>query len=262
MENHLILAIQAAIKAGKEILSIYNSDNFDIELKDDNSPLTQADLRSHNVISSILKQTNFPILSEEGSVIPYDIRKKWQKLWIIDPIDGTKEFIKRNGEFTINIALIENTVPIIGVVYVPVSGELYFSTINLGSYKIFLKSKNFNFKEILDLSFKLPIKKKRTIFTIVASRSHLSKETSEFIDKMKEEHGEIKLISKGSSLKLCLVAEGIADCYPRYAPTMEWDTAAGQAICNHAGFDVIDYVTKKNIVYNRKKLLNNWFTVK
>ena len=262
MKNLLNTAVIAALEASKAILEIYHSGAFDIEIKGDNSPLTRADTASHNVIMSYLEPTDIPVLSEEGRDIPYKERKAWRQLWIVDPIDGTKEFIKRNGEFTINIALIENNKPLMGVIFVPVTGELYFSSKELGAYKVKIHLEDYNVDALLSMGNKLPLQREDKTFTIVASRSHMSAETGEYVQQMRDLHGEVKLISKGSSLKLCMVAEGAANCYPRFAPTMEWDTAAGQAICEHAGFEVIDWDTKKNMLYNRKELLNNWFLVK
>ena len=263
MRNQLLhTAITAALEAGKAILEIYHSGDLDIEIKEDNSPLTRADTASHDVIMSYLEPTYIPVLSEEGRDIPYQERKAWKQLWIVDPIDGTKEFIKRNGEFTVNIALIENQKPIIGVIFVPVTGELYFSSKEMGAFKVKVNQEDYDVNALLSNNNKLPLQREDKTFTIVASRSHMSAETQEYVQLMRDLNGEVKLISKGSSLKLCMVAEGTANCYPRFAPTMEWDTAAGQAICEHAGFEVIDWNTKKNILYNREKLLNNWFLVK
>lgn len=261
LSNHLQLAVQAAIEASKEILSVYHSDNFVVETKEDNSPLTKADKAAHKIITSFLKKSTIPILSEEGKSIPYSTRKNWSQLWIVDPIDGTKEFIKRNGEFTVNIALIKKNNPIIGVILTPVTGELYFSENNLGAFKSTINLNNCNPEHLLKKAQKLPLIANNKIYTVVASRSHLSKETDTFVQELRKKHGDINFISIGSSLKLCMVAEGKANCYPRFAPTMEWDTAAGQAICEAAGFQVIDYISKKPMRYNRKKLLNNWFTV-
>ena len=262
ISKDLSSAIKASIEAGKKILEVYLSENFELEFKDDDSPLTKADLMSNDAILSILKSdSSIPILSEEGSKIDYSVRKNWQKLWIVDPLDGTKEFVKRNGEFTVNIALIENQIPVLGVIFVPVSGDLFFSEKNIGSFKINLINYSFDPETLLEKSKKLPTYKVNKTYTIVASRSHMSKETEQFILEKKKEYGKVDLISSGSSLKLCMVAEGKANCYPRYAPTMEWDTAAGHAICINAGFNVIDYVTKKPMKYNRKNLLNNWFIV-
>lgn len=257
----LHIAIEAALEAGKEILEIYKSDDFEIQTKGDNSPLTKADKASHNVIVSYLEKTGIPILSEEGKEIPYDQRKDWKQLWIVDPIDGTKEFIKRNGEFTVNIALVENQKTTLGVIFVPASGELYFSTSTIGAFKVSLDLSTIDIQKIIENAKKLPLERVEKIFTIVASRSHMSPETEEYVAEMREKYGKVNLISKGSSLKLCMVAEGKADCYPRFAPTMEWDTAAGQAICEHAGFVVTDWNTKDSMLYNRKELLNNWFLV-
>ena len=262
MQNLLNTAITAALEAGKAILEIYNSGEFDVEIKGDSSPLTKADIASHDVLMSFLKESSIPVLSEEGKAISYEERKDWKQLWIIDPIDGTKEFIKRNGEFTVNIALIENQKTLIGVIFVPATGDLYFSTKEMGSFKVIVNLENFDVDSLILNGNKLPLLQKNNTFTIVASRSHMSLETEIYVQEMRNKYGKVNLISKGSSLKLCMVAEGIANCYPRFAPTMEWDTAAGQAICEHAGFEVIDWVTKQKMLYNRKELLNNWFLVK
>lgn len=261
MKKLLEIAILAALEAGKKILKIYHSGDFDIELKGDNSPLTKADTASHNEIMLHLKRTGIPVLSEEGKAIPYEERKHWKELWIVDPIDGTKEFIKRNGEFTVNIALIRNQKTEIGVIFVPATGEMYFSSKEIGSCKVFVDLSNYKIDYLIKNGDKLPLKRQDKKFTIVASRSHMSLETENYVQEMRDIHGTVNLISKGSSLKLCMVAEGKADCYPRFAPTMEWDTAAGQAICEHAGFQVIDYKTKENMLYNREELLNSWFLV-
>ena len=266
MENVLHLAITAALQAGKAIMEIYESDDFGIEIKGDNSPLTKADLEADKIIQEQLTSTNIPILSEEGKNIPFEERKNWNQLWIVDPIDGTKEFIKRNGEFTVNIALIENQIPILGVVYAPALQEIYFASKEIGSFKVHISPESQITKRavnnMIQSANSLPLKSTRTTYTVVASRSHLSPETVDFIKELEKEHGEVNSISKGSSLKLCMVAEGTADCYPRFAPTMEWDTAAGQTICMYAGFDVMDWNTKNTMKYNREQLLNNWFLVK
>ena len=262
MKQLLKTAITAALEAGKVILEIYHSGAFDVEMKGDNSPLTNADKASHIIIMSYLKKTNIPVLSEEGRDISYKERKNWNNLWIVDPIDGTKEFIKRNGEFTVNIALIENQETQIGVIFVPVTGELYFSSKEMGAFKVKVDLENYDIDSLISSGDKLPLQRDDKTYTIVASRSHMSPETEDYVQQMKNKHGDVNLISKGSSLKLCMVAEGQADCYPRFAPTMEWDTAAGQAICEHAGFEVIDWRTKENMLYNREELLNHWFLVK
>jgi len=244
----LNIAINAAIEGGKEIMKVYH-DDFEVYIKEDNSPLTIADQNANQVIVSELNKTKIPVLSEEGKTIPYRDRKDWRRLWIVDPLDGTKEFIKRNGEFTVNIALIDDGVPVLGVIYVPVKKTLYFA------------SEEGAFKRRGDVTEKLPINIEKKKYVAVGSRSHMSEETKEFFDQLKEAHGEIEIVSMGSSLKICLVAEGIADVYPRFAPTMEWDTAAGQAIAKFAGKSLIDYNTKQEMIYNRDELRNNWFIV-
>lgn len=255
------LAIKASIEAGKDILAIYKSDNFEIENKEDNSPLTKADKAAHKIISSILETSKIPILSEEGKSIPYETRKYWDKLWIVDPIDGTKEFIARNGEFTINIALIEKNNLVLGVVLAPALGVIYFSEKNVGSFRSTVNFDFFKLEDLLSKAETLPIYNKFETFTVLVSRSHLSRETEAYIENLKTKHGKVKFVSMGSSLKLCLVAEGKADCYPRFAPTMEWDTASGHAICKFAGCKLTDLKTKQEMIYNREELTNNWFIV-
>ncbi|RXG27150.1 3'(2'),5'-bisphosphate nucleotidase CysQ [Leeuwenhoekiella palythoae] len=261
LTNHLNTAINAALEAGKRILEIYHNEDFDVDFKSDASPLTKADTASHHIIMSYLEKTGIPVLSEEGKDIAYETRNEWEYLWIVDPIDGTKEFIKKNGEFTVNIALIQNGVPILGVIYVPVLQELFYAAKDLGSFKAFEISTTATESEVLAAGQQLPLAQERRQYTAVASKSHLSRETEDYIKGLEAEYGEVAMISKGSSLKLCMVAEGKADCYPRFAPTMEWDTAAGSAICKYAGKTVLDWETKKEMVYNRADLLNNWFLV-
>jgi len=263
-DSLLELAITAATQAGTEIIKVYNSD-FAVEHKEDKSPLTLADKNAHAVISKLLAQTELPLLSEEGKHLEYNKRKDWQTYWLVDPLDGTKEFVKRNGEFTVNIALIKNNQPIMGVIFVPVKNILYFGDLKNGAFKIQLEAnanEPLNLKHIRTQAQKLPRKTDRTTFTVVGSRSHMSQETEAFIQTCKEKHGEIDIVSMGSSLKICLVAEGVADIYPRFAPTMEWDTAAGHAIVSACGKHVIDHTTQKEMTYNKENLLNNWFVVK
>lgn len=258
----LEIAINTSIEAGFKIMEIYTSNDFDIQLKSDDSPLTKADLLANELICKALQKTNIPILSEEGKHEAYERRKNWTSLWIVDPIDGTKEFIKKNGEFTVNIALVENQIPNIGVIYVPVTKEIYFSSKEIGTYKSVVSTSNLTLEELIKSAEKLPTTQSKNEYIIAASRSHLSKATEDFIAELSQKHESIKLVSKGSSLKLCMVAEGSVDCYPRFAPTMEWDTAAGHAICLNAGKDVFDYKTNKSMLYNREILTNNWFIVK
>ncbi|MAR39691.1 MAG: 3'(2'),5'-bisphosphate nucleotidase [Flavobacteriales bacterium] len=255
-------AINASIEGGHAIMKVYASE-FSVEHKDDQSPLTLADKNCNEVIESFLKNTHIPILSEEGAKIPYLERKDWEYSWLIDPLDGTKEFIKRNGEFTVNIALIHKGHPVMGVIYVPVKEDLYFALDGMGSYKkSFCVDTIDDLENLISLSCSLPIKSERDSYIVVGSRSHMTKETEMFFEKKKQEHGNVEVMAVGSSLKLCMVAEGKADSYPRYAPTMEWDTAAGDAICRMAGFRVLQYNSDKPVEYNKEDLLNPWFLVK
>jgi len=261
-KNLLKTAINASVKGGHAIMEVYAS-NFEVEHKDDNSPLTLADKNCNAIIDKYLKETNIPILSEEGDKPPYSDRKSWKYSWLVDPLDGTKEFVKRNGEFTVNIAMIHDRNPIMGVIYVPVKKELYFSLEGLGSYKnTDINDEISDLQDLISVSDSLPISNNRSVYTIVGSRSHMSTETEEFFEQKKQEHGDVEVMAVGSSLKLCMVAEGKANTYPRYAPTMEWDTAAGDAICRMAGFKVIQYNSKNPLEYNKEDLLNPWFLVK
>ncbi len=259
----LHLAIVATIEAGKAIMSVYNS-NYEIEIKSDTSPLTIADKNAHKIIFDILKATKIPILSEEGEKISFDMRKTWDFLWIVDPLDGTKEFIKHNDEFTVNIALIQHNKPIIGVVFCPPLNTIYFASSNVnGAFKLVLSDQKFeNPTELIKNAKKLPTLNETPCFTIVASRSHLNEETNVFINCLKETYGEIQIMSKGSSLKFCLVAEGLADIYPRFAPTCEWDTAAAQAIVEFSGGKVVNATTNSPLTYNKENLLNPSFIVR
>lgn len=266
-QKYVMAAIDAALKAGKEILSIYEdpASDFEIERKADNSPLTIADRKAHETIVAILNDTPFPVLSEEGKHMGYEVRSKWDTLWIVDPLDGTKEFIKRNGEFTVNIALVQNSIPVMGVIYVPVRKELYFAVEGVGAYKcsgiIGLEDGGVALEQLIKESERIPLEDVRDHFIVVASRSHLSPETEEYIADLKKKHGSVELVSSGSSIKICLVAEGKADVYPRFAPTMEWDTAAGHAIARAAGMEVYQAGKDEPLRYNKEDLLNPWFIV-
>lgn len=260
-EQHLQLAIRAALLAGDEVMKIYETD-FMVDFKDDHSPLTEADRRAHDVISRQLAATGFPVLSEEGKHLPYEQREKWKILWIVDPVDGTKEFVKRNGEFTVNIALIKGQAPVLGVIWCPVARQLYFGNsqtkeayrCQLGSH---LSAENPP-EMLRACAERLPLPQNRSTTVVATSRSHLTNDTQLFINKIKKGK-EVELLSRGSSLKLCMIAEGAADVYPRLAPTSEWDTAAGQAIIEAAGGRMLDYATRKPLVYNKPDLLNPWF---
>ncbi|SDB83278.1 3'(2'),5'-bisphosphate nucleotidase CysQ [Williamwhitmania taraxaci] len=258
-------AATAAVRAGYLIMEVYNSDDFQVNLKSDATPLTLADRKAHEEIKNLLGKTRIPVLSEEGRDIIFDERRGWEYFWMVDPLDGTKEFIKRNGEFTVNIALIYKQFPIMGIVYVPVSGELYFGQNTHGAYKkegvTPSLTASFTFEELLNGSMVLPCSETPPVYTVVGSRSHMSKETEQFMGKLKEQHGEISFLSRGSSLKMCMVAEGKADVYPRLATTSEWDTAAGQAVAEAAGCEVVDFDSRERIMYNKVVLQNPWFVV-
>ena len=262
----LYIAIRAALDAGKAIMDVYTDPNsdFEVETKADNSPLTKADKKAHNLISVALSVTPFPILSEEGKEVPFEERSGWETLWIVDPLDGTKEFIKKNGEFTVNIALVEKGVPVLGVIYVPVRKELYFAADLLGAFRItdIDSAHQPAVNEIQESAVRLPLFMGHQVIVVVASRSHQSEETTAFIDNLRKQGQPVTLISSGSSLKICLVADGSADIYPRFAPTMEWDTAAGHAIARAAGCEIYHIDEKTPLRYNKKDLHNPWFIVK
>ena len=261
-KDYLHIAIRAAIEAGKEIMNVYSQD-FKTVYKTDKSPLTEADLVSNKVLVAYLEQTGIPIISEEHEQATYAIRKTWQRCWIIDPLDGTKEFIKKNGEFTVNVALVENGITVFGVIYVPAFHELYYTdATKTNAYKSHIATTEHLEALLFKVQDKItPSKPSKAFVNVVASKSHINDATLTFIDDLKSTYNTITTLSKGSSLKFCLVAEGKADIYPRFAPTMEWDTAAGQAICEAVGVHVIDMETKKSLLYNRENLLNNHFLV-
>ena len=241
--------IKICENAGNKIMDIYESadiSKMEIEYKDDKSPLTLADKAANKIICKSLVKIDpkIPILSEEGAKISYENRKTWKKFWLIDPIDGTKEFIKKNGEFTINIALIENQKPTLGIVYAPVLKKYWF-----GSKKGAFKLENGR-KQKINVNQELG----KTI-KVVASRSHKSPKLNSFLSNF----DKYELVSMGSSIKICLVAEGSADIYPRLAPTMEWDTAAAHAVLKFANGSLIDLKSKKEMIYNRKDLKNSFF---
>jgi 3'(2'), 5'-bisphosphate nucleotidase len=261
--------IQSVLIAGEETLKVYESD-FAVEQKSDQSPLTQADLRSNEIITRHLKTLNpeLPILSEEMDHPDYSVRRNWADYWLIDPLDGTKEFVNRNGEYTVNVALIHGTRPVAGIVYAPVLRCLYYAKEGLGAFKAADMSEDdypmlHEKSELLRPS--LFIEDSRSItdsrLRVVASRSHLNKETEAFIDSLKADFPDLELVSRGSSLKFCMIAEGSAHVYPRFAPTMEWDTAAAQAVCEQAGVKVLDAVTGEPVRYNKESLVNGGFVV-
>ncbi len=258
-EDWLVIIVNAVLQAGKEILDIYNAD-FAVATKADNSPITEADKNAHEAIINALAKTGIPILSEEGDQTPYAIRKDWKQFWMVDPLDGTKEFVNRNGEFTVNIALIEAGKPTMGVIYIPVSKTLYFA--DQVAYKIeHFSDSALSIHNLLGKAEQLPLKQSRENYVVLASRSHQSEQTANYIEQLKEKHNNVIVQTKGSSLKLCTIAEGAADIYPRFTPTMEWDIAAGQAILMAAGGKVVEWETQDPLHYNKENLLNPWFVV-
>lgn len=285
LSSYLLHALAAALRAGEAILSVYR-DEFTVSYKDDSSPLTAADRRSHEIIGAAVSSRllpRLPLLSEEGKTIPYARRRLWKSFWLVDPLDGTKEFIKRNGEFTVNIALVEGHRPVAGVIYAPVTDTAYFAGRGVGAYRMHGAELSSIFRrampdfetsgggalqsggqKLMDsifsaarclTAFSPPVHAPETI-TVIGSRSHTSENFSGFVKRLKTRYGKVELVPAGSSLKFCLVAEGKAHLYPRLSPTMEWDTAAGEVIVKEAGGKVIDSETRKELVYNKKSLIN------
>jgi len=267
-------ALRAAVLAGRAIMEVYRTD-FSVELKQDKSPLTLADRRAHDIITRELTPLEIPILSEEGKDIPYAERKNWEALWIVDPLDGTKEFVKKNDEFTVNIALVHNQAPVFGVIFVPVKNMLYFGSSATGAYLLEdaealehlcapsgAPGAPLDLDAVIARSRRLPASTPgHSPYVIVGSRSHLTPEVEAFVEEKKKHHEKVEFVSAGSSLKFCLVAEGKAAIYPRLGPTMEWDTAAGQAIATFSGAKTYRHDTGTPLLYNRPDLLNPWFVV-
>ncbi len=264
MKNNYSLAIQAAIEAGDAIMEVYGSGDFGVESKKDDSPLTLADKKAHAIIISLLEETVIPVLSEEGSSIPYEVRKHWTRFWLVDPLDGTKEFIRRNGEFTVNIALVEAGICSFGVVFAPVLNELYLGIPERGAFRC-TKPKYFDqpLDYLLQFSDRLPVSDPSDHqFRLVASRSHYNQETQDYVNSLDTGKKQIRLVNRGSSLKLCMVASGEADIYPRLGPTMEWDTAAAHAVVKASGKNVYEIISGNELIYNKENLLNPYFVVK
>lgn len=243
-------------KAGDEILKVYSGNDFQVETKSDKTPLTLADKKSNDVIVNGLMELfpELPLLSEESKKTAYHERKGWEYLWLIDPLDGTKEFIKKNGEFSINLALIKDGKPIFGILYLPVLGLFYYAGKGYGAYKIekngktiSLKPKKYN-KNDVDRNIR-----------VIFSKSHYNQETRDYVDRIRKQYYNTEMISVGSAMKLAYLAEGKADIYPRLAPTMEWDIAAGQVILEESGGKVLDFNRKSPLIYNKEDLRNPWF---
>ena len=252
-DDFINIGLDAAVSAGEKIMKVYNASEYiDFESKNDNSPLTIADKKSHDTIVSMLKKTGTHIISEESESIDYKIRKKWKEYWLIDPLDGTKEFIKKNGEFTVNIALIKNNSPFIGIVYCPVKKILYWNDSNKNVFKKIIG------KEKKQLNKRKKIDQGKKNLRVIVSRSHLNEDTTQYIKKLNDP----QLISCGSSLKFLYIADNKADIYPRFGPTMEWDTAAAHSILKALDIMVTNLEDKKELSYNKKNLLNPYFLIK
>jgi 3'(2'), 5'-bisphosphate nucleotidase len=279
LRDCLLAAIRAAKAAGDAILTVYRGE-FEVEYKEDRSPLTLADRRAHSIIKEHLSGEvlqGIPLLSEEGKSIPYELRKGWEHFWLVDPLDGTKEFVKRRDEFTVNIALIRAGKPILGVVLVPAKDLLYFAMERLGSFKIerpeavrgtgqrlaAASSRESLLEDFLPSAQPLPLLRtgcaEKDRLTVVGSRSHGTEALDDFVRRAEQKFKEVKLISAGSALKFALVAEGNADLYPRFGPTMEWDTAAGQCLVEQSGGTVLELGEQMPLTYNKKELLNPYF---
>ena len=260
--------LNAAVRAGAEIMRIYNgSDDYDISLKSDHTPITIADRLAHNSIKESLGATRIPILSEEGRSMLYEERCNWELFWLVDPLDGTVEFIKGNNEFTVNIALMENNICISAIVYVPYHNKMYIAERGRGAWVmngvVPDADAAYTYAEIHDGSVPLPLSSAaHDTFRVAVSRSHQTPETHEHIKTLYEEHSNIEIIEQGSSYKFCLLAEGTVDYYVRTTTTSEWDTAAGELILSEAGGSTCDYATGAPLLYNKEVLDNPWFIAK
>jgi len=262
IKDYLYKAIETAVHAGAIIMDIYENQIVDVERKSDNSPVTIADKTANEFIEKQLADTQIPVLSEEGEHAAYHIRKDWKQCWIVDPLDGTKEFIKRNGEFTVNIALVEDGKALLGVIYIPATKSLYFAiTAAQQAFKLELDTHVVS-RDMLKDAKQIFAAEESDEITLTSSHSYTNQKVLDLIDTLETEGKQVNLIMAGSSLKFCLMAEGQASYYPRYAPTMEWDTAAGHAICNAVGLEVYSLETHKPLQYNKENLLNPWFLVK
>lgn len=241
--------LDIALEAGRRIMDVYESADFGVTAKADDSPLTQADLAAHRYIAAELAQlpVSYPVLSEEDADIAFVIRQTWTRYWLVDPLDGTKEFIKRNGDFTVNIALIDNGYPVLGVVHAPAIETTYLAAVGAGARRI-----------RYDGDQRIQTRATPALPTLVVSRSHQDAALEQFLAVAPPHEAR----SKGSSLKFCLVAEGSADLYPRTGPTSEWDTAAGQCVAEQAGGRVLRLPGQDRLRYNQKEsLLNPRFAV-
>ena len=257
--------LNAAVRAGAEIMRIYNgSEDYDISLKSDHTPITIADRMAHDSIKRSLGATRIPILSEEGRSMLYEERCNWELFWLVDPLDGTVEFIKGNNEFTVNIALMENNICISAIVYVPYYNKMYIAERGRGAWVMNGVAPDaeaaYTYADIHEASEPLPLgSAAHDTFRVAVSRSHQTPETHEHIKTLSAEHPNIEIIEQGSSYKFCLLAEGTVDYYVRTTTTSEWDTAAGELILSEAGGSTCDYATGAPLLYNKEVLDNPWF---
>jgi 3'(2'), 5'-bisphosphate nucleotidase len=223
--------------------------------------LTIADSQAHQLITAILAPSQLPLISEEGIHPPYAERKHWKSYWLVDPLDGTKEFIKRNDEFTVNIALMADNQPVAGIIYAPVSKEIHVGIVGKGAWKMSHLQPPYQLNQLIHQGKRLPIDNKVHAYTVTVSRSYINQATQVYIESMKEHHPDLEIIRRGSSLKYCLIAEGAADCYPRFGPTMEWDSAAGHALVKAVGKNIFRMDQQTEIIYNKENLTNPSFIV-
>lgn len=263
MDYHVLLevAMRASLEAGKAILDVYQS-RYDVQFKADQSPVTAADLAAHRVLVELLSATDIPVLSEEGSSVDYAIRSTWEYYWLIDPLDGTKEFIHQNGEFTVNVALIHRDQPVLGVVFIPVTDDLFAGIVGGSGWHFPNMStlSSTTWKEMN--SFVIIPSANQDHYRVAVSRSHMDAATELYLQNLRLEKRFLETVSAGSSMKFCLVAQGRADEYPRFGPTMEWDTAAGHAILLSIGKNIYSLQDGDVIRYNKKEMINGPFVAR
>ena len=258
-------AFNAAVRAGWEIMKVYkNSDDYDIAVKSDKTPITIADRLAHNKIKEMLGETRIPILSEEGREMLYDERRNWELFWLVDPLDGTVEFIKGNNEFTVNIALMSENRCVCSVIYVPYLQKAYVASQDMGAYLLTgIAPSNaacYSYDEICSARRRLPLAEhEHEGYRIAVSRSHQTDETKAYIDAVRAERGDVEIVEQGSSYKFCMLAEGVIDYYPRTTHTYEWDTAAAELILSEAGGSTLSLPDYQPLRYNKEDLHNPWF---
>lgn len=258
-------AFNAAVRAGWEIMKVYkNSDDYDIAVKSDKTPITIADRLAHNKIKEMLGETRIPILSEEGREMLYDERRNWELFWLVDPLDGTVEFIKGNNEFTVNIALMSENRCVCSVIYVPYLQKAYVASQDMGAYLLTGIAPSdaacYSYDEICSARRRLPLAEhEHEGYRIAVSRSHQTDETKAYIDAIRAERGDVEIVEQGSSYKFCMLAEGVIDYYPRTTHTYEWDTAAAELILSEAGGSTLSLPDYQPLRYNKEDLHNPWF---